>query len=234
MTKEEFFKQQQQSQIQNAINNMANMQKPVQPIVEKGDMQKEKDTQNVKDREKDVKIASDYLKESAQRAFDANRPNNFELYMYDLQTLGYDINHYLRMKDALNSAKQEKNKIHAQGPGCLATVMSTYGKKEAWNKRFAENPEKQGFVKIPYDQIAPGDIVQFRNSEDIPTHAMMANTSSTGNWRDMRYSGSNGYDAVRKETRYPANEYNTDAYRFVGDKQDSLRWTNEYNKLYKK
>lgn len=119
------------------------------------------------------------------------------------------------------------------GPGCVATSMDNYDKDCISNKEFAKNPGKYGFKKIDNRDIKPGDILQFARN-----HMLMANTSSTNsdgsltNPLNMRYSGSNGYDAVRKGSRYPAKWEDIEAYRFVGDKADSLQWKKEYRERY--
>ncbi len=118
------------------------------------------------------------------------------------------------------------------GPGCIYTATDNYGKqyRVAGNETFAANPNKYGFVKINTKDRQPGDLQQHVSYR--PIHMMLFNGYDEHG--KPRYNYSSG-EPMKVNANYPIDEKNgdrIDTYRFVGTPADSVRWTNEYNKLY--
>ena len=229
MTLEEYIQQKQQERIQSALEKAFNRTSTVIPVFgEKTELDKKRQSEELAAAQSKFNMYSSWL----------SRMHKNQLHEVDL---GYTKLDKPAVRKAYEEAKAKlmhATFLHAAdkliGPGCVATSMDNYDKDCISNEEFAKNPGKYGFVKINNKDINSGDIVQFARK-----HMMMSNTQSLDNNGEltnplnMRYSGSNGYDAVRKGSRYPSRWEDIEAYRFVGDKQDSLKWINEYNGIKK-
>lgn len=146
----------------------------------------------------------------------------------------------------LEYCKTRKDNPKAPGTTCINTVSGYYGRNETWNERFARITHGElGFKKISDKEIEPGDIVQFGEAVHDPTtgewkvqnprHALMSNTNYDADSTNMRWNGSDGgtgEKAKRINSIYPMDWESAQAYRFVGNKADSLQWKKDYREEY--
>lgn len=232
-TEDEYIAKQAQNKINKALHNARNAEDVPELWVEKNANMKTIDTFHYDNAKKELEDAKKELQKLSLRALQTN--------IYGQETFDNEMRRYeLRSKiPELETTVRNYQKLCEQGlvPGftCINTVTGYYDRPETWNVRFAKQHEQKGFKKIPYSEIAPGDIVQFKNSDNNPTHALMANTAYTPNSSDMRYNGSNGQsgkEALRINAKYPTEWDKVDAYRYVGNKADSLQWRKEYREKY--
>lgn len=240
-TEAEYIAQRAEEKRSEALLHARNRKETIQPYIEKGPTYKEYELEELRIRES----ALSNLYKKADRT--AKLILSYDDFGVPKLTKVIDPVYQsaiLQYQDAVNHAKIECSKSHTHGPGCLATVMDDYDKTETWNKRFSQDPRKSGFIEIDQKDILPGDIVQFGDyyrdtetgakTEWEPIHAMMANTSYNEVPKAVKFNGSNGGDAVRINSSYPVDSWedNTKAFRFVGDKADSLQWKKEYREKY--
>lgn len=232
-TEDEYIAKQAQNKINKALHNARSAEDVPELWVEKNANMKTSDTFHYDNAKKKLEDAKKELQKLSLRALQTN--------IYGQETFDNEMRRYeLRSKiPELETTVRNYQKLCEQGlvPGftCINTVTGYYDRPETWNVRFAKQHEQKGFKKIPYSEIAPGDIVQFKNSDNNPTHALMANTAYTPNSSDMRYNGSNGQsgkEALRINAKYPTEWDKVDAYRYVGNKADSLQWKKEYREKY--
>ena len=151
-----------------------------------------------------------------------------------------------KVEEYLEYCKTRRDNPKTSGATCINTVTGYYDRNETWNERFAKQTHGElGFRKISDKEIEPGDIVQFgeaiqnHNTGEWeiqnPGHALMANTKYNADSSNMRWNGSNGDSgegAVRINSIYPSDWETMQAYRFVGNKADSLQWKKEYREKY--
>ena len=232
-TEDEYIAKQAQNKINKALHNARSAEDVPELWIEKNANMKTSDNFRYDNAKKELEDAKKELQKLSLRALQTN--------IYGPETFDNEMRRYeLRSKiPELETTVRNYQKLCDQDlvPGftCINTVTSYYDRPETWNVRFAKQHEQKGFKKIPYSEIAPGDIVQFKNSDNNPTHALMANTAYTPNSSDMRYNGSNGQsgkEALRINAKYPTEWDEVDAYRYVGNKADSLQWKKEYREKY--
>lgn len=240
-TENEYIAQRAKEKRSEALLHARNRKEAITPYVEKGPSYREMEQYELHNLRQDL----EELKK------DANNPK-YLLPNYDDRGLPIFnrvdvLRDIAELQMTIGLQERECNKSHTHGPGCLATVMDDYGKTETWNERFAKDPRKSGFIEIDQKDILPGDIVQFGDYQEIqdektenwktkwiPYHAMMTNTPYHEVPKNMRYNGSNGGKDVRINSSFPIDgwESSTKAFRYVGDKADSLQWKKEYREKY--
>lgn len=240
-TEDEYIAQRAKEKIVEALMSARNRKETIQPYVEKSQKYKEDELEKLQMFE--AKLDDLY------RKADLTSKMNLSYDKLGIPKITKVIDPNIqerihRVQDYVNKYKLECSKSHTHGPGCLATVMDDYGKTETWNKRFAQDPRKHGFIEVDQKDILPGDIVQFGDyyrdtktgakTEWEPVHAMMANTPYHEMPKAVKYNGSDGGADVRINSSYPVDSWedNTKAFRFVGDKADSLQWKKEYREKY--
>ena len=240
-TEDEYIAQRAKEKIQEALIHARNRKETIQPYIEKSQQYKESELETLQFYESKL----DKLYREAESTSKMNL--SYDEFNAPKLTKVIDPNIQKRIyttEDRLKRLKIECSKSHIHGLGCLATVMDDYGKTETWNKRFAQDPRKSGFIEIDQKDILPGDIVQFgwydrytepgAKPEWMPTHALMANTPYHEVPKAVKYNGSNGGSDVRINSSFPVTRWEdeTKAYRYVGDKADSLQWKKEYREKY--
>jgi hypothetical protein len=230
-TEDEYMAQRAKERRSEALLHARNRTETIIPYIKKSPALKAEELEM-------VRMAQDEL-DRLKKEF--NNPENFlpeyderGLPVFKMPSLRHEIDTQQRL---LDDYKELYSETHARGYGCLATIMDDYGKTETWNLRFAKDPQKSGFVEINQKDILPGDIVQFGdyyNNEWGPVHALMANTPYNEAPETVKFNGSNGGVQVRINSSYPVGSWedNTKAYRYVGDKADSLQWKKEYREKY--
>lgn len=187
-------------------------------------------TEENKDYYKENIIDASYWRDqySLEAAIAANE-HNYERY-------------YEMMNAAKNAAKDISNykKIIrdncSPGPSCMYTTTDNFGKQYLvpGTQTFVANPQKYGFKQIDTKNRKEGDVQIEVNSNNVPVHGMIFDGYDKNNKPLFNYS-SGGMDSrsIKKHAKYPiALGDRIDTYRFVGTPADSVRWTNEYNKLY--
>lgn len=240
-TEDEYIAQRAKEKIVEALTSARNRKETIQPYVEKSQKYKEGELEKLQMFESEL--------DNLYRKADLTSKMNLSYNEFGIPKITKVIDPNIqerihRIQDRVNKYKIECSKSHTHGPGCLATVMDDYGKTETWNKRFAQDPRKHGFIEIDQKDILPCDIVQFGDyyrdtetgakTEWEPVHAMMANTPYHEIPKAVKYNGSDGGSNVRINSSYPVDSWedNTKAFRFVGDKADSLQWKKEYKEKY--
>lgn len=186
---------------------------------------------------------SNYSSANAEIEFEKNNINKFSIKAAKAVNDGDYESYYKYMNDAkvssarLNRLTSLRNKGLCEGPNCIYNATKNYGDEYATtgNYTFMENHDKKGFIKIDSSSKRPGDIVQVINNwNNAPSHAMTYYRTDENGVDRFNYSnGNSNKQAIRKDGKYPVDKgIRLDYYRFVGTPADSVRWTNEYNKLY--
>lgn len=186
---------------------------------------------------------SNYSSANAEIEFEKNNISKFSVEAAKAANNGDYDSYYRYMNDAqissarLNRLKSLWDKGLCEGPNCIYNATKNYGDEYATtgNYTYMENHNKKGFVKIDSSSKRPGDITQVVNDwNNAPSHAMTYYRTDENGVDRFNYSnGNSNKQAIRKDAKYPVGKgIRLDYYRFVGTPADSVRWTNEYNKLY--
>lgn len=124
----------------------------------------------------------------------------------------------------------EENKNNCDyGYNCIGTATDNYPEdsRTVVNTDFRDNHSKYGFVKVPFEEVLPGDVIM--NSRY--NHALIFNGFTDNNIPTFNYSkgGITPEDYV-VNGRYPSDEYHS--YRYVGTPEIIQQWTDAYNENY--
>jgi hypothetical protein len=125
-------------------------------------------------------------------------------------------------------------RITNYGGSCLYTALdnyykSGYGKKVAGNQEFLGDPQSFGFEPLKENEKSlPGYVVQIFNIKNVPTHAMIYD-STDGNGDRFNYSDGGSYNnAMKKRGYYPLDGSTIMYYKYVGTPEEQKKWENEY------
>lgn len=137
------------------------------------------------------------------------------------------------MQNKFADALESDPTMKIPGLSCIYTATDNYGNKYrvVGNQTFLQDPERYGFMQIPFSEAKPGDIVQDAYPE--PFHAMILDSVDDNGVHLYNYSsGGTSPDDIKKDALYypdEDNEARRNAFRFVGTPADSLRWKKEFN-----
>lgn len=219
-TREEYITTKIDSTINSALNKSRTRKYPSSPLILDGG--------NKTDTE--LHVTNSLIDAYSTAAATAANKGNYENYYQFMNKAA----HYGKRKTYLQNLK---DKGLCEGNSCIYTSTDNYGKqyKVASNVEFAKHPNKYGFVKIDTADRKVGDLQQrVVDYNNHPYHMMMLNGVDENGIARFNYSaGGNDESSIRVNAKYPLEEgEHIDTYRFVGTSADSVRWTNEYNKLY--
>lgn len=113
-------------------------------------------------------------------------------------------------------------------PGCIYNVMSAYGKPHVtYNPWFAQNHEKEGFIKIDPQDAQEGDVVQvFKDSN--PYHMLMFTGFNENGERTFDWARGAEHDGMQHNGEFPDSEGQKVYYRYIGSDKDKESWKNNY------
>ena len=222
-TREEYITTKIDSTINAALNKSRTRLEPAVPIVQMSDRDKYDSWLFL---EAKKALINKYSLDAARAA----NNGDYESY-YRLMNMAAEKSRSLKVHQALH------DKGMCNGNSCIYTATDNYGKqyRVSGNKTFAENPNKYGFIKINTEDRKPGDLQQVIDMyNEEPVHMMIFNGINSEENPTYNYSdGGHNKNSIKKNAKYPINNNRRiDTYRFVGTPADSVKWTNEYNKLY--
>ena len=160
-----------------------------------------------------------------------------ELSKENLHTMSSDTdaNRYLKARRLLNDRIRQDIYIEKPLANCIATATSNNpnpGHFVTGNQTFRANPGKYGWKEVKEEEIKPGGLMQYTDAGYTPDHSVILDHKDDKGLMFVNYSPGS-YPIYQKNVEH-WNPYKTYYYNFVGNSADSTRWTNEYNKRYRK